>query len=354
MQATFVKIPVAIVYFRPMVLITGGTGLVGSHLLYALLKRGETVRATKRNSSNLADVELSFSFYGDDAKNLLSTVEWVDVDLLNPAEVDELFIDVDRVFHCAATVSFKPSDKQRMIEENPAMTANLVNAALAHNVLHFAYTSSIAALGRNKGPNDFTNEETEWKSGPQNSNYSISKYLSELEVWRGIEEGLCAAMVNPTIILGAANWNQSSSAIFKRYASGFKYYTTGKNGFVDVRDVVDALIKLSDERINQERFILVGENLAYRDMANKMATAFGQKPPSRQAKEWLSNLLWRIEKWRSILFNIAPLITKETARSARSTWQYNNKKAREKLGMNFRPIDQSIVEFAAFYKRELK
>ena len=334
-----------------MVLLTGATGLVGSHLLYALLNRGESVRATKRASSNLNDVALAFSFYGEKAQNLLKNVEWVEADLLNPAEVDELFVDVNRVFHCAATVSFKPKDKQQLLEENPAITANLVNAALMNKVEHFAFTSSVAAIGRNKTLHDFTTEETEWKAGPENSNYAVSKYLCELEVWRGTEEGLCAAMVNPTLILGAANWNKSSSAIFKRYASGFKYYTTGKNGFVDVRDVVDSLLRISDLRINQERFILVGENLFYRDLANKMANAFGQAIPTREAKRWVTNLLWRMEKWRSVLFNIEPLITKETARSARSMWQYSNKKAIEKLGIQFRPIDKSILEYAEYYKK---
>ena len=309
------------------------------------------MRATKRPSSKLNDVALAFSFYGENAQKLLDKVDWIDVDLLNPAEVDELFDNVDRVFHCAATVSFKPSDKQRMIEENPAMTANLVNASLAHNIAHFAFVSSVAAIGQGKNPSDLTTEETEWKNGPENSNYAVSKYLSELEVWRGTEEGLCAAMVNPTIILGASNWNQSSSAIFKRYASGFSFYSTGANGFVDVRDVVDALLKISDQRINQERFILVGENLTFRDLANKLTLAFGQAAPSKKASLWLTNLLWRFEKVRGFFFNIEPLITRETAKSARSTKIFSNKKAREKLGMQFRPIDKSIEVFAAFYKK---
>ncbi len=333
-----------------MILLTGATGLVGSHLLYALLKRGENVRATKRASSNLGDVELAFTFYGEDALPLLKRVEWVDADLLNPAEVDELFAGVDRVFHCAATVSFRPADKHRMIEENPAMTANLVNAALEHRVAHFAHVSSVAAIGRSKDASDFITEETEWKGGPETSNYALSKYLSELEVWRGIEEGLTASMVNPTIILGAGNWNHSSNALFKRYAQHFTFYTSGQNGFVDVRDVVAALLKLSDERINNERFILVGENLPYRQMGNFMAAAFGQPLPNREAKKWTTELLWRLEYLRSVLFKIQPLLTKETAHSARSMWVYSNKKATEKLGIAFRPIQKSIVEFAGFYK----
>ena len=334
-----------------MILLTGATGLVGSHLLYALLLRGEKVRATKRATSNLNDVSLAFSFYGPAAQNLLDSVEWVNADLLNPAEVDELFVGIDRIFHCAATVSFKPSDKHKLIEENPAMTAILVNAALEHKVAHFAFVSSVAAIGRSKHEADIISEKTEWKSGPENSNYAVSKYLSELEIWRGIEEGLTAGIVNPTIILGAGNWNHSSNALFKRYAGSFDFYTTGTNGFVDVRDVVDALIKVSDARINSERFILVGENMPYKLMADNMAEAFGHAPPSKQAKKWITEILWRLEKLRSVLFNIDPLITKETAHSARSSWKYTNAKAKEKLGIQFRPITESIQEFALFYKK---
>ena len=334
-----------------MVLITGATGLVGSHLLYALLKREQTVRATKRKSSNLKDVSLTFSFYGADTEKLLSAVDWVDVDLLNPAAVDELFVDVDRVFHCAAAVSFNPKDEHKMVEINPAITANLVNAALHAGVKHFAHVSSVAAIGRSKNGTEEITEKTEWQNSEDNSKYAIGKYLSELEVWRGIEEGLPAAMVNPTIIFGPGNWNNSSNTIFKRFSKPFPFYTKGGNGFVDVRDVVDALLIISDNNIIAQRFILVSENKSYKEIGEKLADAYGNPAPKNEAKSWQLELVWRFEKLKSSLTGKDPLLTKETAQTSQKTWRYSNIKAVTELGINFRKLDKSLVEFVSFYKR---
>ncbi len=333
-----------------MILVTGGTGLVGSHLLYHLALRGEKIRATKREHSPLADVELVFSFYGSDAKNLLERIEWVTVDLENPMEVDAVCTGVSAIFHCAAHVSFKPKDARKLRTINPKITANLVNAALENNVGYFAHVSSVAAIGRTKSQGEIITENTEWKNSPDNSNYAISKFGAELEVWRGIEEGLCAGIVNPTIILGPGNWNHSSNAIFKRLSKPFPFYTNGANGFIDVRDVVAALLILFDKKITAQRYILVGENLPYRTHFENLAVAFGQKKPHRPANPFVMGLLWRMEHVRSVLFGTDPLVTKETTHSALSTWKYSNAKAINQLGVTFRPIAQSVADFVPFYK----
>ncbi len=348
----FVVKPFHFFYFRCMILVTGATGLVGSHLLYALAKRGEKIRATKRPTSHVNVVALAFSFYGKHETKWLENIEWVDADLLNPADVEDLFEDVTHVFNCAALVSFNPKDKYKLIHENPAITSILVNEALQRNVVHFAHVSSVAAIGRTKDFNQIITEETEWKNGPDNSNYAVSKHLAELEVWRGIEEGLCAAMINPTVVLGAGNWNNSSNTLFKKFSKPYAFYTNGCNGFVDVRDVVDLLLKISDQKINNQRFIAVGENISYKALTSQIATAFNQKPPHIAAKKWMLNLLWRAEKLRTTLTNTSPLITKETTHSAMSSWQYANNKATEVLQHTFRPIHQSIAEFVAFYKSQ--
>ncbi len=335
-----------------MILLTGGTGLVGSHLLYALLQRGEKIRATKRPTSNLGDVKMVFSFYGDEAHMLLDNVEWVDVDLTNPAAVDDLFADVDRVFHCAAHVSFRPQDAHLMRSINPKITANLINAALHYKVAHFAHVSSVAAIGRKKQQSDPITENTSWKNDPDVSNYAVSKYLSELEVWRGIEEGLTAAMINPTLIMGPGNWNHSSNAFFKTLSKPFKYYTRGTNGFVDVRDVVAALLKISDDQISAQRYIISGENLSYQTVFSALAKRFGNNEPSVRANPFLINLIWRIEALRSRLTGSTPILTRELANTTQSKWQYSNQKAREELGINFRNIEESFDEFVPFYKEQ--
>lgn len=334
-----------------MILVTGGTGLVGSHLLYQLTLRGEKVRATKRPSSQLADVALAFSFYSPEAKNLLDLIEWVDVDLENPYDVNEVCAGITSIFHCAAQVSFRPKDAHNLRTINPRITANLVDAALNNNVGYFVHVSSVAAIGRNKTQSEIITENTEWKNSPDNSNYAISKFGAELEVWRGIEEGLKAGIVNPSIILGPGNWNHSSNAIFKRLSKPFPFYTTGSNGFVDVRDVVAALLSLFDKKISGQRFIVVGENLPYRTLFDKLAVAFGQPKPHRPASTFVMGLLWRFEYLRSILFGTDPLVTKETTHSGLSNWSYSNAKAKADLGISFHAIDQSIEDFVPFYMK---
>lgn len=337
-------------YFRHMILVTGATGLVGSHLLYALLKRGESVRASKRTGSNLADVDLVFSFYGDDAKSLLKKVEWMEADLMNPASVDDLFEGgITQVFHCAALVSFLPRDRQRMIAENAQTTANLVNAALACGVNHFVHVSSVAAIGRDADKSKEINENTQWKNGPDNSVYAISKYTAENEVWRGIEEGLQAAIVNPTIILGPGNKHRSSNTIFKTFTKYFPLYTAGSNGFTDVRDVVDAMLLLADVQKSGERYILAGTNKSYREVFEAIAKEAGVKPPHLKTPPLLAQIIWRFEHVRSLLTGSKPLITRETARSAIHSYVYSSKKFKSEFGFSFRPLEQTLKESVGFY-----
>ena len=337
-----------------MNLVTGGTGLVGSHLIYNLLLRGEKVRATKRTGSNIADTELAFSFYTHDTAPLMGQIEWVDVDMENPDEVDEVCQGVTTIYHCAAQVSFKPQDARYLRAINPLITANLVNAALAHNVKYFAHVSSVAALGRVKDQSKMITEKTEWKDSDENSNYALSKFGAELEVWRGIEEGLKAGIVNPGIIIGPGNWHHSSNKFFERFSKPFKYYSAGASGFVDVRDVVQALLTLSDKQIEAQRFILVGQNLPYRVLFDAIAKAFGNPPPQKPANKFVVQLLWRTEYMRSLVFGTEPLITKETARSAINNWKYDNSKAREILGITFHDVIGSIKEYVPFYQEVSK
>ncbi len=326
---------------------------MGAHLLHALLIRGERIRATKRSTSNLDDIALAFSFYQDDSVALLEQVEWVECNLLNPFEVDELMEGIKRVFHCAAAVSFNPKDEIKLLEINPAITANLVNAALEHEVEHFAHVSSVAAIGRTQGNEEFITEKTEWKNSPDNSKYAIGKYLAELEVWRGVEEGLPAAMINPTVILGAGNWNHTSNTLFRRFSQPSAFYTKGGNGFVDVRDVVEALLIVSDKRISGERYITVGENVTFLDLMTLFARAFGINPPKKAVRPWLMEIAWRAEKLRSMLTGRPPMLTKETARTSQHVWRYSNTKATEELKISFTPLKESIETYALFYKNLL-
>ncbi len=336
-----------------MILVTGGTGLVGAHLLRELLSRGElSIRATYRTEASLGSTRKIFSYQWDDPDSYLQKIEWVQTDLFDVVDLDQVMEGVHTIYHCAAIVSFQPDDKQLMLEGNPKMTKLLVNAALAAKVDAFIHVSSVAALGR-APQGEVTTEKTEWKDSPTNSTYSESKYAAELEIWRGIEEGLKAGMVNPAIILGPGNWKSGSSKFFHTFYHGFKFYTQGQTGFVDVADVVEALIRVTEQRAFSQRFLIVGENLPYKTLFDWITSAYNRPAPSILPPKWVMGLLWRLEWIRSKLFGTAPMVTRETAQSAQSIVEFSHLKSVEILGMKYTPISETVKKYAALYESDL-
>ncbi len=334
-----------------MILVTGGTGFVGAYVLFELLERGEEIKALKRENSNLQLIEKIFSYYTDDYKQLLSQVDWITGDINDIISLDEAMQGVRKIYHCAAVVSFEPKDKSSMFKTNIDGTANVVNAALKHSIEKFCYVSSIAAIGRAENDNLIT-EETSWKSSERNSNYAKSKYAAEREVWRGIEEGLNAVIVNPSVILGPGDWNLGSPKIFQTMWKGTKFYTTGVNGFVDVRDVAKAMVKLMNSSIVNQRFILSSENLSYQELFTQIMKAFGKEPQQIEATSWMLNVAWRVEKLKDLLFNSKPLITKETVSTSQNKYFYSSDKIKQQLSFDFILINQSIVDTCSLFKIE--
>jgi len=331
--------------------VTGATGLVGSHVVYNLLLQDAQVVVLHRAQSNKNALLKVFSCYSIEAETLFAKIIWQEVDLLDGSDLYKIFPDIDIVFHCAATVSFNPRDYQSTVVDNPKITANVVNAALAAKVKKFIHVSSVAALGRKPGENHL-NEESYWTDSDENSNYAIGKHAAEMEVWRAREEGLAVAIVNPTIILGPGNWSQGSAALIKNIADGFDYYTKGINGFVDVRDVAAIMLRLAKEEIEGERFVLVSENRSYQEVFAMMAEALAVKGPQTEVKPWMSALAWRWEALKSRITGKAPLITKETARSSLGLYYYENDKLIKALDYRFIPIEKSISDLANFYQRD--
>jgi nucleoside-diphosphate-sugar epimerase len=327
-----------------MQVVTGGTGLVGAHLLYRLTERGERVRASYRSEERKEKVRQLFSIYSDKSDELFQQIEWRKCDLLDVVSVEELCEGAKLIFHCAAIVSFHPADKRMLLESNPLMTSILVNQALANEVEHFTYVSSVAALGKppqgeEKQP---LTEKNIWKDDPTHSNYARSKYLAEMEVWRGMEEGLQASMVNPGIILGPGFPDEGSSAIFGLVKRGFDYYTPGTNGFVDVRDVVEAMLRISDQKIHRERVILVAESRKYRWLFSEIAKAMGKEPPRKAAKAWMINII-RVVHWlREKVGGRKATITRETAASAQRESYYSNEKSKETLQIEYRALEECV------------
>ncbi len=334
-----------------MVFVTGGTGLVGSHLILELLSRGEDVRVLKRKNSNLAQLESLFDFYlGNKASEQLQKINWIEGDILDITSLEDGIKGCNRVFHCAAIVSFVQRDFKRMMKINKHGTANVVNVCLANQVDHLCYISSTAAIGRNSDSEIYT-EENKWVNGPENSNYAVSKYSAENEVWRGVEEGLDAVIVNPSVILGPGDWNQSSLSIFKVIKKGLKFYTPGANAFVDVRDVATAICELSERKMFNRRYLVFSENLSFKSLFEKMAKAFQVKAPSVRVRPWMVGIAWRIEALLRLIFGKKQNITKETANSSMKISEYSNERIKNELNFEFISIDDSIEHAVQYFSR---
>lgn len=265
-----------------MNLVTGATGLVGTHVLLTLLQQGKKVVATKRKGSDLKEVEKVFSYYTGDSKKLFEQIIWKDIDLHDVFALDELLQGIQSVYHCAAVVSLNNSDKSDLFKVNSEGTANLVNACLHNKIQEFCFVSSITTI-QNADIKTGLDENVLWKGNKKQNAYSLSKYLAEQEVWRGMEEGLNAVIVNPGVIIGPGNWNRGTGKLFSTSKKGVKFYTEGTNGFVGAGDVAKIMVQLMDKKIFGERFILVEGNYSFRHILEQIHIALGKTPPSINA-----------------------------------------------------------------------
>lgn len=331
-----------------MILVTGGTGLVGTHLLIDLIKDETPIRAIYRSEESLKKAKYVFELYDIDWAFANQKIEWVKTDLLNPETLSDVFQAIDTVFHCAAMVSFNKKDKETLFKVNIEGTANVVNLCLEKGVKKLCHVSSTAAIGKSP-QNGIRNEECIWQDDGSLSHYSISKYFSELEVWRGSEEGLDVVIVNPSIIIGAGDWTQSSSNLFLKIWKGLKYYSVGINAFVDVRDVSRAMVQLMKSPIKNKRFLVVGENLTFQHVFNLIANALKKSRPTVLVRPWMAKLIWRVEGIKSFLFGTDPLVTKEASKSALAEVYYSNEKLKKELGFEFASIHESVLHTAKLF-----
>jgi nucleoside-diphosphate-sugar epimerase len=311
-----------------MIFVTGASGLVGSHLIQSLIDKGLLVRALYRQTIP--------TFKGAEKVN------WIKGDILEVATLEEAMQGVSHVYHCAAIVSFSPKQAATMLHANVEGTANVVNACIRHEIQKLVYVSSVAALGRiRKGaPVD---EHMNWTPETSNSIYGKSKYLAEMEVWRGMGEGLNVAIVNPVIILGAGDWNKGSSEIFKSAYNEFPWYTTGVSGFVDVMDVIDAMQILMQSDVQGQRYIISGANLPYQEIFTRIANGFNKRPPSRRVTPLLAAIVWRLEAVKGFFTGKSPLLTKETAATAQAVVNFDNTKFLKAFpSFTYRSIEETI------------
>lgn len=321
------------------ILITGGTGFLGSYIIKALIEKDYSVRALRRSNK----------LPGWIAKDILEKVEWVDGDILDVVSLEDAMKGIDTVIHSAAIVSFVNKDRKEMYQVNVEGTANVVNMALENNVKRLVHISSVAALGRTTG-GGHVDEEKKWEESKANTHYGKSKYRAELEVWRGMAEGLDAVILNPSTILGYGDWHSSSCAIFKTVHDGFKWYAPGINGFVAVEDVANATVQLMETNISAQRYIVNGDTWPFKKLMDTMAHAFGKKGPTRKTTPFLMKIAWRVEKIKSFFTGKRPLLTRESARVAASQTYFENDKILKALpGFSFTPLEEAIKKAAEKY-----
>jgi len=323
-----------------MVFVTGGTGFIGTHLLRALLQRGEKIRALKRTQSKIF-LEEEFS----------KQIEWIEGDVLDIGSLEDGVENCEEVYHCAAFVRFLPQDRDQLMKVNIEGTANVVNACLEKNVSKLVHVSSVAAIGRSRGE-EVVNENSEWEDSKLHSQYAISKFLAEREVWRGIAEGLNAVIANPSLIIGSGNWNDGSPSMFKRVNKGLMVYTEGGTGIVTAEDVVNLMIHLMKSDIANERFIISAEEWSFKDLFFYIADQLNAKRPSVKAGPMLINLMWRLEEVASILTKRKPIISKEMARIATRWSRFNNDKIVKATNYKFASVKTCIEQTAKKFLEE--
>ena len=324
---------------KKTVLVTGGTGFLGAYVIRELLDKGYAVRAIRRGNTLPAFIPA----------HRLQQAQWIAGDVLDVSGLEEAMEGVDGVIHTAAMVSFSGRDRSELFRVNVEGTANVVNAALTQNVRRFVHVSSVAALGRS-GQGETVTEKKSWEESKYNTSYAISKFRGEVEVWRGIGEGLPAVVVNPSTILGYGNWNNSSCALFRSAFREFPWYTEGVNGFVDVTDTARAIVCLLESDIVAERYIISGDNWTFRRLFETIATGFGKKPPSREATPFIAGIAWRTARLKSLFSGQPGILTRESARIARTSTYFDNSKILAQVpGFRFTPLEETIRQACSAY-----
>jgi nucleoside-diphosphate-sugar epimerase len=324
-----------------MILVTGGTGLVGSHLLYHLLLENDTVKAIHQKTSDLNAVKNVFSYYTSDFENIYDRINWVEADLSDIPALENAFEGVKNIYHCAALVSLNPADYQKMRRVNIDGTTNIVNLCISKAIKKLCFVSSIAAVEKNT-TNLPTDESENWNNSVTKSGYSITKYGAEMEVWRASQEGVDVVIVNPGVILGSGFWQKGTGKMFRQVDKGLKFYTEGVNGFVGVKDVVQIMIKLMASNIINERFILVSQNLSFKEVFFQIADALSKKRPKFKVTPFLSQIAWRLDVLKSKFTGSSPLMNRETAKTILSKEYYTSQKIQSALNYKFESIDKTI------------
>lgn len=328
-----------------MVLITGATGLVGSHLALHLLENGGSVRAIYRTISSIEKTKSLFALYKKE--NLFEKIEWIQADINDIPSLEIAFKNIEYVYHCAALISFDPKDEKQLRKINIEGTANIVNFCLEYSVKKLCHVSSIAALGDLMEHEKIITEDTIWNPEKYHSDYAISKYGAEMEIWRGQQEGLQVVIVNPGVIFGPGFWKNGSGVIFSKIKKGLLFYTKGTSGFVAVNDVVKIMIELMKKDITGERYIVIAKNISFKILLHTIAKGLNVKPPTVHVQSWFTEIVWRLDWLYATLFFQKRKMSKAMARSLHSSEVISNEKIATLLHFKFQDIEEYCLEIAS-------
>ncbi len=320
-----------------MILVTGGTGLLGAHLLLFLTRKGIRVRAIYRNEKSLQKTINLFQTYSYNPGQLSDLIEWIQADITDITSLESVFEGVSKIYHTAAKVSFKSSDKEILHQTNVVGTANMVNLALEHNIQKFIHVSSIAALGGYEQP---ITEKTHWNWKENHSEYAVTKYLSEMEVWRASQEGLPVVIINPSVILGSGFWHEGTGKIFSNVYQGMKFYTDGSTGFVDVWDVVKAMYLLMENSPINDSFIISAYNLTFKNLLTQIAHQFNVRPPQYKFPKAIAETIWRFNLLIPNFFKLP--VNKNIVHTLYNRSVYSSDKFIKKFDFHFIPFEASI------------
>ena len=323
-----------------MVLVTGGTGLVGSHLLLHLARDNKKVRALFRDERRLPAVQKVFSYYSGRGQELFDKIQWVKADITDIPALEEAFEHITEVYHAAAMISFDPKDYRKLKTANVTGTANIVNLCIAHQINKLCYVSTIGTIGKSLN-GIMANEETDWNSQYANV-YALTKYRAEMEVWRASQEGLATVIINPGVILGPGFWQSGSGALFTTANKGYRFYPPGGTAFISVGDVVKMMVTLMQSDIVSQRYIAIAENISYKNILAAISKQLGKREPSWELKIWQLKVGRVFDYLKNQFDGKGRMITKKSIESLLHRDDYDNQKIKDALDFKFEPLDQVI------------
>ena len=325
-----------------MILITGATGLVGAALLKHFLDAKVKVKACYRSEYRKNQL-LQYLKKNNYSAAQLATIEWTLTDINALGSLDSAFENVSEVYHCAALVQLDDSENERLLKTNAEGTANVVNYCIQKGVKKLLYVSSIAALG-DPIANEKIDETTPWNNDLPKTGYAYSKYRAELEVWRGMQEGVDAIIVNPGVILGYAHRTGPAKQFFNYVKRPTYYFTSGGTGYVHVDDVVDALLQLAKSKLKNARYVLVAENLTYKTFLARLKQQNQLKSSAKFVSATTLKMLWMADTVAAFLKLKKKVFSKGLLQSLTTTATYNGTKISKALpGFQYRPLDAGLV-----------